>query len=482
MSQESLFQYRAYSKNPFIKREAERLFECFQESRQRKVVADKDKQSYRKAFRTALAGMYLGGAYDDHGSFVRVPLNKNHYYGSTRISPVFQPELLRVFNWLIDSNIMVMVANSYHDVIANKEVPRGYRLSDKWLERTERHVQLGDQIKLETTRKEDAPLVELRDENKRNLRLKPSKEKDWSIELLRWYNNEIKNHKFQIIIKEIPTFSFSLTRIYSRSSYKLGGRFYSLFQGFRSQTRLHLKIDGEPVFEVDLSSLHPTMLYRMAGMPLAHDPYAVEGHPRAVVKIAMQVLLNTQKPFPSDKSLSYWLNKAKKAKGNRHDADWQSANFTRSYCKSLAESIAEHNKAIAGYFSQGIGLTLQHHDSIFTSAVLYFFKQKNSSSIVVPIHDSYLVKQSELSLLLDAIEFAEEFLSDHLNWEKINPRIKIESLKLEDPIGYKILLMDRGKQISSSIKEELINEELTNNELEESSYEDAYDLDLDYYE
>ena len=55
------------------------------------------------------------------------------------------------------------------------------------------------------------------------------------------------------------------------------------------------------------------MLYRMAGKTLEHDPYAVEGYPRSVVKVAMQVLLNTTKPFPPANSLRYYLSKGQRS-------------------------------------------------------------------------------------------------------------------------------------------------------------------------
>lgn len=267
--------------------------------------------------------MYFGDAFDNRGSFVRISLNKNNYYGKSQLSPVFQSELLAVFNWLIGNGIFIRVAESYFDPNAQKETPRGYRLSDEWLGAIKEPVKLGKEIKLSTSRNKDAAFIELRDENKRCQRLSANKQNPFSLELLKWYDSELNNHSFTLENSELPPFYLSLTRIYSRGSYSLGGRFYSPFQSFRSQTRLHLKIDGEHVCEVDLSSLHPTMLYRMAGKTLEHDPYAVEGYPRSVVKVAMQVHLNTTKPFPPANSLRYYLSKGQRSKRNRDDPVWQ---------------------------------------------------------------------------------------------------------------------------------------------------------------
>jgi hypothetical protein len=482
MKKESFFQYRCYNEHPFIKERAEEFFQQYQASRTRRLLDKRKQQSLRKAFKVALAGMYLGNAFDSYGSFVRISLNNNNYYGKTRLSPVFRPELFAVFNWLIDNEIVVRVAESYFDPNTQKETPRGYRLAYDWLDATKERVQLGKEIKLSTSRNKDAAFIELRDENKRCERLTANQQKPFSLELLKWYDSELKNHSYRLGKTELPPFYLSLTRIYSRSSYNLGGRFYSPFQSFRSQTRLHLQIDGEHVFEVDLSSLHPTMLYRMAGKSLEHDPYAVEGYPRAVVKVAMQVLLNTTKPFPPSNSLRYYLSKGQRSKSNRNDPSWQGLEITNDYCKGLAEAIAGHNEPIAHQFSKGIGLKLQHIDSIFTSCVLNYMRRKSPSTLVIPIHDSYIVKQSKIEVLLDALEFAESMTSKVQGWELLIPKLKIESITVDDPERYESILTERSIRIgNTTTKEEDVTDQLHalvfDLETEENELEDSYDLD-----
>ena len=482
LTRESFFQYRCYNEHPFIKERAEEFFQQYQASRTRRLLDKRKQQTLRKAFKVALAGMYFGNAFDSYGSFVRISLNKNNYYGKTQLSPVFQPELLAVFNWLIDNEILVRVAESYFDPNTQKETPRGYRLANDWLDATKERVQLGKEIKLSTSRNKDAAFIELRDENKRCQRLSANKQKPFSLELLKWYDSELKNHSYRLGKTELPPFYLSLTRIYSRGSYSLGGRFYSPFQSFRSQTRLHLQIDGEHVFEIDLSSLHPTMLYRMAGRTLEHDPYAIEGYPRSVVKVAMQVLLNTTKPFPPSNSLRYYLSKAHRSKRNRDDSSWQGLEITNDYCKSLAEALAGHNQPIAHYFSQGIGLKLQHIDSIFTSCVLHFMKQRSPCTVVIPIHDSYIVKQSELRSLLDALEYAELMTSKVEGWDVLKPKLKVESITLDDPDGYESILNERSIRIgNTTTKEEDVTDQLHalmfDLEAEDNELEDSYDLD-----
>jgi hypothetical protein len=215
---------------------------------------------------------------------------------------------------------------------------------------------------------------------------------------------------------------------------------------------------------------------------LEHDPYAVEGYPRSVVKVAMQVLLNTTKPFPPANSLRYYLRKGQRSKRNKDDSAWQDIEFTNDYCKSLAEAIAAHNEPIAHHFSQGIGLKLQHIDSIFTSCVLNFMRRESPSTVVIPIHDSYIVKQSKLEVLLDALGFAETMTSRLEDWDLLPPQIKIESITLDDPDGYKSILNKRSIGVgNTTFKVETVTDQLQDLVFdignEDQDLEDSYDLD-----
>ena len=188
------------------------------------------------------------------------------------------------------------------------------------------------------------------------------------------------------------------------------------------------------------------------------------------------------KPFPPSNSLRYYLSKSQRSKRNRVDPVWQGLDITNEYCKGLAEAIAAHNEPIAHQFSQGIGLKLQHIDSIFTSCVLHFMKQRSTSTVVIPIHDSYIVKQSKLEVLLDALEFAESMTSKVQGWEVLTPKLKIEYITLDDPEGYESILNERSIRIgNTTINEEDVTDQLQalvfDLDAEDNELEDAYDLD-----
>ena len=69
-----------------------------------------------------------------------------------------------------------------------------------------------------------------------------------------------------------------------------GGRLYSIgednYQLLKKQQRAAIRINGEPVIELDIRASHLTILHGIFGVPMvpSKDPYEVNGVPRGVVK------------------------------------------------------------------------------------------------------------------------------------------------------------------------------------------------------
>ena len=82
-----------------------------------------------------------------------------------------------------------------------------------------------------------------------------------------------------------------------------GGRLYSLgedsYQRLKKDQRLQMRINGEPVSEIDVRASFLTILYALNGARLnpTWDPYDVEGLPRDVVKAWITITLGHDK-FP----------------------------------------------------------------------------------------------------------------------------------------------------------------------------------------
>lgn len=80
-------------------------------------------------------------------------------------------------------------------------------------------------------------------------------------------------------------------RRFSDKAFTRGGRFYGAWSNMKQTERLKCTIDGQPVAEVDVSGMYPTLLCSISGhIPFAtrfKDPYAVEGIHRNEVKAVL---------------------------------------------------------------------------------------------------------------------------------------------------------------------------------------------------
>ena len=80
-------------------------------------------------------------------------------------------------------------------------------------------------------------------------------------------------------------YTSTITRIFSKGSFELGGRLYAPIQNYTKQTRKYFYLNGEPTIEIDYSCIHPHMLYHGEGLEFdSDDPYAIEGFDTDSVK------------------------------------------------------------------------------------------------------------------------------------------------------------------------------------------------------
>jgi len=342
-------------------------------------------------------------------------------------------------------------ATSEHQ-IDGKWVPRGYRLDSKWTVHAPGDPPTENDVLSSLHRNEFAPLLEVRTGDGRRLRLKSSPEKTQTFDRLEAYERRLKRHVIKVRGQVLPPFLFSLTRIY-KQDYTKGGRYYSAFQTRSSQFRLQLDINEAPVAEVDYKALHPNILYQLVGLEAPEDPYNVgDGFPRSAVKKAFQVLINRSKGGSATESLMFWLNENRR-KGKPDPDDWEGLGIkvTRDWCQLLENRLREHLKPIEHFFCQGVGLQLQHFDSELVSRVIDYFMVK-TDSITIPIHDSFLVKQSDLPVLIEAIKYAEVTLAREMKKAIRVPTLKVEVSKPQQ--GYASTVKALGEHLKQSIKEE----------------------------
>lgn len=450
MSSINYFQYRCYSNHPFLKSLGDALFERFTQTRKRKL-GEADRKKYRRAFIVAISGLVQGGAFNHLGNPVHIALNKNHYFGESRLNPIFGPELFHVLKWLIGDGYLEQVENEKR-MFDGSWVPRGYRLTKKYLDLAVQHPPDLSEANLISSigRNGLANRVELRINN-RSVRLRPSAEKDRTLIRLAAYDKRLQRHRFEIGDRVLGPYPFSLTRIYT-NDYTHGGRYYSTFQRQPSSIRLSLSIDGEPTVEVDYKGLHPALLYQRVGLEAPEDPYSLPGYnyPRSMVKKAFQVLVNRSKPAPAASALVFYLNERRR-QGRPDPEDWGDRfdSINLELCERLESTLFEHFSPISHFFCSGVGLELQHYDSQLVSHVLDYFLAK-TESIVIPIHDSFLVKQSDLAHLAEALRYAEVVQSRASGFIIRSPYLEAEVMNPSK--SYDSNLSDLGTSQSTRIE------------------------------
>lgn len=175
-----------------------------------------------------------------------------------------------------------------------------------------------------------------------------------------------------------------LYRVFNTLEFNEGGRFYGgWWEMVPSEYRRKILINGKRTEELDFSTLHPTILYAQAGIPLKKDAYNIELRPRAipdgyshidfrtVVKRAFNAMLNARHELrqpPRELKLKSWGIK------------WD----------ELVESIRERHEPIGGQFFSGAGLRLQFEDSQIAESLMIEFARTRGLVPLLPVHDSFI--------------------------------------------------------------------------------------------
>lgn len=188
--------------------------------------------------------------------------------------------------------------------------------------------------------------------------------------------------------------NIQLSRIFARGSVELGGRFYrGWWQSIPSEHRPHIRIDGYKTDEVDFSGFGIKILYSMAGAQFkGEDPYDLKledwkgkGDPRRKeIKKAFNALINdidgTFKLLPKQITLLGMNTKA------------------------LEERIKVIHKPIADLLRTKDGLRATYIDSTIAEHIM--LTMIDNDAITLPIHDSFIVRLRDKSLLQYAMNKA----------------------------------------------------------------------------
>ena len=171
-----------------------------------------------------------------------------------------------------------------------------------------------------------------------------------------------------------------LTRIFSRGSMELGGRFYrGWWQALPGKHRPHIRIDGKKTVEVDYSGMSLRIIYALAGhdMDPEVDPYDIglddwrgpEDDRRKKIKKIINALIN-------DEDSVYVIPKK----------DLKLLKVTEEEFLSL---LFNRHPLIKDELQSGIGLKTQYIDSQIAEAVMLELLKEDV--VVLPVHDSFIV-------------------------------------------------------------------------------------------
>jgi hypothetical protein len=186
----------------------------------------------------------------------------------------------------------------------------------------------------------------------------------------------------------------SAHRVFNRSSFEFGGRFYGPhWQNVPADQRALLTIGGEPTVERDYEAMHIRLLYQKAGLTMVGDPYDIPPWPRKQVKIAMLIAINATTELTACRAIAEhclglspgWLQDHVQA------------------AKELLTAIKAKHPGIASAFGSDAGAKLMRCDSDIAERVMLELTIKRGIPCL-PVHDSFIVPAARASELEEAME------------------------------------------------------------------------------
>jgi len=389
--------YRQFSSDPKLIAQAELLATQYRAANQQ---LRKNSRDFEVAFNVILTNVEVYQAYD--GWCLQIPTDNNLFSGKDKRNATYTTEIRDALKWLISEGCLEKAAGLTRPKKDGSDerhwLPFAYKLSSKWL------AEIATSPLSDPSLIHRNPLVEywlLRDTEyvrgkKKKFAIKPT---DGQLELhstvleatnqtLSAYEDFMATVATSIGSTPVHPSQLSLTRIFSKGSFDLGGRLFAPIQNYTKQTRKYFYLSGEPTIEIDYSSIHPYMLYHAKGLEFSgDDPYAIEGFDRDAVKVAFNVMLNKE-AFRADKSVAKTIRKVV-------DCDIDTA-------EALEAAIQDLHSPIAHHFNTGIGLTLQRRDSDIALLVINTFVNELNRPIIC-VHDSFIVSVRDTESLILAM-------------------------------------------------------------------------------
>lgn len=212
----------------------------------------------------------------------------------------------------------------------------------------------------------------------------------------------------------------TMTNIYSRifnKDFEHGGRYFHSdalkIKNKKTKARLDITINGEQVVEIDFSNLHYRITSLMEKISMENLPLDVymdilperlqdEDH-RELIKLSINILFNSTTEESAERAINKEITKFK-LQGWQIDKSLNTGKKVREHIYSMTPDF------IRCYCrSDSFGLALQNADSWLAQRVIEKFVEDMKP--ILPIHDSFVVRMSDVGMLENAMgdSFREEF-------------------------------------------------------------------------
>lgn len=260
-------------------------------------------------------------------------------------------------------------------------------------------------------------------------------------EVVQMLNNSLKEVKIEFMGKRVAPVEYK--RIYSNNLtecgrfFVAGGGIQIIPEKYRSK---YLRFDGEPVVELDFSSIHPFICYERLNLGGGFDcnlweilgedfkPYdadtsmlnidwqAVEDFKSAyniasyapvrnLCKQALLTSINAVDRTSAVAAVSSELLRDMKKAGTKDESKRKYVGLIPQVrVGELCDAIKEHNYIIEDFFFRDMGVKLMNTDSNITARVVETMVQQGES--ILCYHDSYICRASAEQMLYDAMRKA----------------------------------------------------------------------------
>ena len=384
--------YRQVSSDPTLITKADALAN---QHRSQSQQQRKNNRDFSAAFNAILTNIEVYQAYD--GWDLYIPTNNNLFTGKHKRNATYTTEIRDALRWLIEEGYLKQVSGRSRPKKKDSDdrhwLPNVYRLSPKWLTEIA-SAPLSDPRLIQ--RNPVADYWQLREDTydnngkKHKVAITPTVEQlktnvgvlEATTKTLAAYDKLMSRVNTSIGSSTIHPAQLSLTRVFSKGSFDLGGRLYAPIQNYTKETRKYYYFDSEPTIEIDYSSIHPHMLYHKEGLQFdGEDPYALEDFDRNAVKVAFNIMLNREACKPAAGTISKVVG-----------CDTITAEALEAAIKNLHSPIAHH-------FNTGVGLRLQRTDSDIALLVIDNFVNDLERPIIC-VHDSFIVSVRDTESLI----------------------------------------------------------------------------------